>query len=206
MSNQRKNPLYIGAIALVAVWFLAWGGFVLAKKSKLTAEQVTRFQQSLDWGKLSAADRAKALRELVDKLNAMSPEERIRWHLDNGWFRQLTDEEKSWFLEAFLPGEMKQALNVFERWPKERQQAEIDGALRDLRNNAGHSDPAAQIGPGGTNAAPFLSPELEQQVREIGLNTLYSKGSAQTRAQIAPLMIEIQHQIENGQLGPMNGF
>jgi hypothetical protein len=203
MSHQQRPVLIaIGAIALA--WLLAWSGYVIFRHSKMTADKVNQYQRSMDLTRLSAADRLKALKGLVERLNALSPEERHKWNLDIDWFRQLTDEEKSYFIDAFMPGEMKMALQMFEQWPKARQQEEIDRAMKELQANAANPRAARSLGPGGTNDPP-LSPELDKKIRTMGLNTLYSQGTAQTKAELAPLLIEVQHQFESGQLN-LNGF
>jgi len=204
MSKHSKRPILIAIGALVLVWLLAWSGYVIARHFKMTAERVSQYQHSLDLGRLSAADRLKFLKGLAERLNALSPDERQKWRLDQDWFRQLTDEEKAYFLDAFLPGEMRTALRMFERWPKERQQQEIDQALKELRENASKPMGEQSPGPNGTNT-PLLTPELDKKVRTMGLNALFSQGSAQTKAQLAPLLMEVQHQLESGQLN-MNGF
>jgi hypothetical protein len=119
--------------------------------------------------------------------------------LDRDWFQQLTNDEKAFFIDAFLPGEMQIALKMFEKWPKERQREEIDKALKELRANAANPNAHSRAGLTGANG-PLLTPELDQKVRTLGLNSLYSQGSAQTKAQLAPLLIEVQRQFESGQL------
>ena len=202
--KQTQRPILIAIGALVLVWLLAWSGYVIARHSKMTAEKVGQYQRSQDLTRLSEAERLKFLKSLAERLNALSPDERQKWHLDPDWFRQLTDEEKAYFVDAFLPGEMRTALRMFERWPKERQQQEIDQALSELRKNAVNPAGEQTSGLNGTNP-PLLSPELDKRVRTMGLNTLFSQGSAQTKAQLAPLLIEVQRQLENGQLN-INGF
>src|SRR4051812_41200316 len=159
----------------------------------MTAEKVSQYQNSIDLAHLSAADRLKALKTLAEKLNSLSPEERQLWRLDRDWFQQLTDEEKAFFIDAFLPGEMQLALKMFEQWPKQRQQEELDHAMKELRANAANPGGRARVGMSATNG-PLFTPELDQKVRTIGLNALYSKGSAQTKAQLAPLLMEVQRQ------------
>jgi hypothetical protein len=99
---------------------------------------------------------------------------------------------------------MQTALKMFEHWPKERQQQEIDQALKELEKNAQKPLGAQTPVPEGSKP-PLLTPELDQKVRTMGLNTLFSQGSAQTKAQLAPLLIEVQRQLESGQLN-LNGF
>jgi hypothetical protein len=185
--------------AIVVVWLLAWSGYVIFQHSRMTAEKVNRYQRGLDLSRLSAAERLKALKALADKVNALSPEEREHWRMDLDWFQQLTEEEKAFFIDAFLPGEMKMALRMFERWPKEKQRDAIDDAMKELRNRAADPEGRALTDVKGTNG-PLFSPQMDQKIRTMGLNTLYSQGSAQTRAELAPLLMEVQRQFESGQL------
>src|SRR5678815_801491 len=117
-SQHKRRPMLKAVGAIILVWMLAWSGYVISKHSRMTAEKVRQYQKSIDLSHLSAADRLKALKALAEKLNALSPEERQLWRLDVGWFQQLTDDEKAYFIDAFLPGEMQIALKMFEQWPK----------------------------------------------------------------------------------------
>ncbi len=196
---RRKNrAVWRGAIAVLIVWALAWSGYVIFKHSRMTADKVYAYQNSVDLARLSAAERLKALKGLAERLNALSPEERQRWRLDLDWFRQLTDDEKAYFLDAFLPGEMQIALRMFEQSSPQRQREEIDKAFQELQKNAANPGAFASH-VNGTNG-PVFTPELDKQIRTIGLQALYSKGSAQTKAQLAPLLLEVQRQFESGQL------
>lgn len=197
--KQQNRPILVGIVAIIVGWLLAWSAYVICGHAKMTAEKVSKFQASLDFAHMSAAERLKALKALAEKINAMSPEERQRWRLDFEWFRQLTEEEKAFFLDAFLPGEMKTALAMFEKWPKERQQHEIDQAMTELRKHAANPRANPISGINGTNG-PLFSPELDKKIRTIGLNSLYSQGSAATKAELAPLLLEVQRQFESGQL------
>ena len=197
MAPQRQRVLFTATLLIIAVWLAAWAAYTLARKSKLTADKVIAHQSSLELEKLPAEARRKALQSLVDKLNALSTDERAKWHLDWDWFRQLTEEEKSWFIDAFLPGEMTRALAYFERLPRAQQQKDIDSALEELRRHAANPRRPA---PGDSTNGPIFSPELDQKIRTMGLSALYGQASAQTKAELAPLLLEVQRQMENGML------
>ena len=203
-SQHRTRPVLIAIGAILLAWLLAWSGYVIARHSRMTAEKVMRFQSAMALGQLSPADRRQALQRFAEKLGALSPEERQKWRLDLDWFQQLTDEEKAFFIDAVMPGEMQMALKMFEKWPKARQQQEIDRALKDLHDHAANPARGALADRNRTNG-PLFTPELDQKIRTMGLSTLYSKGSAETRAALAPLLMEVQRQFESGQLS-LNNF
>jgi len=202
MQSQRWRPVFFCGVAVCAIWLVALAGYRIAKSAKMTAEKVRAFAESVDISKLSGAARAKAIRDLEDKLNALSLEERRRARLERvswGWFDQMTEEEKAGFIDATMPTGFKQMLTSFEQLPEEKRRRSIDDALRRLRE-ARDQLAADQPGgnQGGSNAPPVLSDELQAKVRSIGLKTFYSQSSAQTKAELAPVLEELQRVMESG--------
>jgi len=202
MINQRQRPLLFAAVALAAVWLLAWGGYTVAKNSKMTAEKLRAYAQSVDLSRLSAKERAAAINTLAAKLNALSAEERQQARMEGvwqRWFEQMTEEEKGAFIEATMPNGFKQMLTAFEQLSEDKRRRAIGEALKrlkEVRDNlreTGQSPPAT-----GTNRTPVITPEMEKRVREIGLKTFYSESSAQTKAELAPILEELQRMMESG--------
>ena len=189
MAGPRQRTLLFTVVGLVLAWLLAVGGYALAKRMKVTPEQVAQYAHSLDLSKLSAADREKALHKLADYLNGLSLEERRALRPDQDLFNEMSDDEKAWFVEATMPTQIKQSLAAFETLPPEQRQKIIEGALKNLH---------VQQANGGPGQQPQLSPELEAKVRTLGLKTFYAERSAQTKAELAPVLNELQLQMENG--------
>jgi hypothetical protein len=197
--SPRWRPVVLAAIALVAIWIIAVAGYSVAKNAKPTPEKVRAYVESVDLSKLSAEERAKAIRRLADMLNRLSLEDRRRARLERltwKWFDEMTEEEKGTFLEATMPTGFKQMLTSFEQLPEEKRKKTVDDALRRLKE-AQLQDPAAPNA-GGTNGPPVLSKDLEAKVRSIGLQTFYSQSSAQTKAELAPVLEELQKVMESG--------
>ncbi|HSY44073.1 MAG TPA: hypothetical protein VK811_09175, partial [Candidatus Acidoferrum sp.] len=162
----------------------------------------------VDFASLTGAARAEALKELEDKLNALSYEERQRLrmeHIIGKWFDHMTEEERNQFLEATLPTGFKQMINAFQDLPDDKRRRLIDNTLNNLRNakdgtaaKGGWQNSTNTVA-NATNSAP-ISPELEAKIRTIGLNTFYSQSSAETKAELAPVLEELQHQMESGKV------
>jgi uncharacterized protein YbjQ (UPF0145 family) len=197
--NPRKRAVLWAVVGLVAIWVVAIAGYTISKNLKMTAAKVQAYVDSVDFSKLSGEARAKAIRELADKINRLSLEERQRMRADRSaylWFAQMTEEEKAQFIEATMPTGFKQMIAAFEEQPEEKRRQAIDQALKRLRE-ANSQGGNAVTGNRGTNRPP-LSPELEAKVRTIGLKTFYSQSSAQTKAELAPVLEELQKVMESG--------
>jgi hypothetical protein len=201
MSHQKRFLIWAVA-AIVGIWLLAWAGHWYFESLKMTADKVRAYVESVNFGELTGAARAKALKELEDKINALSYEERQRLraeHLTRSWFAQMTEEEKEQFVEATLPTGFKQMIAAFQQLPEEKRHKMIDDAMKNLRD-ADNRAPTGGSATQGTNGAPVISPELEEKIRTIGLQSFYSQSSAQTKAELAPFLEELQHQMESGRL------
>jgi hypothetical protein len=196
--------------AIVGIWMVAMTGHWFLESLKMTAEKVRAYMESVDFASLTGEARSRAIKELEDKLNSLSYEERQRLrlqHLVDTWFNEMTEAEKSQFVEATMPTGFKQMISAFEQLPDDKRRRLIDNTLNNLRNADSRSMRGGQqnstnapTGAGGTNAPPIISPQLETQIRNIGLKTFYSQSSAETKAEVAPVLEELQHQMQNGRV------
>ena len=204
MLSQRQRPVVWALAGIAGIWILATAGYLIARNAKVTAEKVQAYMADVNLSKLSAAERAEALSKLAAMLNALSLEDRRRLRLGGsveGWFTQMTEEEKSSFIEATMPTGFKQMIAAFEEQPEEKRRRTIDESLKRLREaNAQALPGGATGGREGTNRGSTLSPELEAKVRTIGLKSFYSQSSAQTKAELAPLLEEMQKAMESGRM------
>ncbi len=193
--------MIIAAICFLAVWLLAWGGYVMARNSKMTAEKVQSYLNETDLRKLSGEKRAKALRDLAAKINSLSAEERKKFRggrMMDEWFKEMSEQEKGEFIEATMPSGFKQMINAFEQLPEEKRRKTIDDAMKRLKETRESSEPPKAAA--GTNRPPVLSEDLQRKVATIGLKSFYSQSSAQSKAEIAPLLEEIQKSMESGRM------
>ena len=201
MLNPRLRFLVWAAAVVFGIWLLALAGNWYLQSLKVTADKLHAYVGSVDFGTLTGAAREKALKHLEDMLNALSYQERQKFrsqHFINDWFGKMTEDEKAQFIEATMPTGFKQMISAFEQLPEDKRHHVIDEAMKNLRND--NNQPGGRAGQGGTNAPPPISPELEAKIRTIGLKSFYSQSSAQTKAEVAPLLEEIQRQMESGRM------
>lgn len=207
MTQRQKRVLLIAVSVFVVAWAVAITGYVIARNAKVTVEKVKTTLADTDLAQLSPEDRAKRLKNLANMLNALGYNDRRRARLDEEWnriFRQMTDQEKSQFLDETLPTGFKQMMTAFEQMPEDKRKKAIGDAVRRLKKAREEQATQGGIDPESerfrTNRPPELSPEMQQKVMKMGLNSFYRDSSAQTKAELAPFMEELQKAMENGQL------
>lgn len=210
----RQQRFLICAVAtIIGIWVFAMTGHAYLDSLKMTADKVRAYMESVEFGSLTGQAREDAIKKLEDMLNALPYEERQRMrlqHMVDGWFNQMTESEKSQFVTATMPTGFKQMINAFEQLPDDKRRRLIDNALNNLRNsndrpmrpwqNSTNAPDGGTNAPAGGTNAPVISPALEAQIRNIGLKTFYSQSSAETKAEVAPVLEELQHQMENGRV------
>jgi len=203
--GQRQRILFYAVLGLLAAWLLALGGYTVAKHFKMTAEKLNSFLRSANLDQLSGRARAKALQDLADHLNALAREERQRARIDREvrrWFEKMTEQEKEQFLEATLPTGFRQMLSAFEELPAERRRKALDDALKRIRDARQNANVEEVQGTSTTELGPLSgwSEELQKKATTIGLQSFYNQSTAKTKAEMAPILEELQQMMESGAL------
>lgn len=201
MLSQRWRPVFFAAIAVLAVWAFAITGVCIAKNARLTADKLRSYVATTDLNRLSEPERNEAIRKLASRLNRLSLEERQRAqfeHVPRPWFEQMTGPEKSLFLQLTTPNGFQQMLTAFEQLPEDRRRRTIEDALRRWREAQSRLGSEDGISRPGTNALSALRPELIAKIRAMGLAEFFNQSSPETRAELTPVLEELQRVMETG--------
>ena len=202
MWNQRQRPILLAVAALVLIWAVAFAGYQIAQHAKVTPDKVRAYTASVDFDHLSATERAAAIKKLAAMLNALTYDERQSLRLDHTahkWFEKMTEDEKGAFLAATMPTGFKQMITAFENLPADKRQRAVEVSIKQMRDAREKMAASGQMPPPGTNSV-VLSKELQDKVTKIGLQTFYSQSSAQTKAELAPFLEELQRTMESGRM------
>jgi hypothetical protein len=199
---MRWTLLVTGFIVVVPL--VAWVGYGIQENSKVTADKVTQYANATDLGQLpTGAARAEALRQLEDMINRLPVDERRKWRRDGAWkkwFGEMTEVEKGQFIDATMPSGFKQWLTTFDDLPVDKRKKFIDDLTEHLREThqlMTDREPGQLTSMYGTNSPPLLSAELDRRTRTIGIKTFYTESSAETKAELAPFLEELQHETEH---------
>jgi hypothetical protein len=200
MSNPRLRPVFVALTTLILIWVVAIVGYRIAKNATITPDKVRAYIASVDFSHLTAAEREAAIQKLAAMLNALTLEERQSLRMERlAWFNQMTEAEKGEFLDATMPTGFKQMLGAFENLPPDKRKHVVDQAIKQMQDAREKMATTGQAPPPGTNGV-VLSPELQDKVTKIGLQSFYSQSSAETKAEMAPLLEEMQRTMESGRL------
>lgn len=203
--NPRMRSALFAAIVLALV-LLGWVAIQVARNSSATAGRIEEFVKARDLKGRPGSERADLLRRLEGMVNGLSMDERRKWWEGGAWrkwFEEMTDIEKGQYIDATMPTGFKHMLTDFEDLPDSRRKVFIDETMKKLRDEhrvVTDREPGRDTSMYGTNDPPVLSPELERRARTIGLKTLYTQSSAETKAELAPFLEELQHQMERGKI------
>ncbi len=200
--TNRSRPIWIAVSVVALVWLLAWAGLSVARHLKVTPDKVQHYLSTLDFARLSPHQRQVALRKLAAMLNALSPDERRAVRLNREFaslFRSLTDAEKGEFLELTMPSGFNQMLTAFEQMPEDQRRKAIEDTMRRLQEQTPIAD--GLDSPGNAMAGgQELSPELRDKMVKLGVKTFMDQGTPETKAELQPVLEEMQRTMEAGRL------
>ena len=203
--DPRRQAVLITIGALALIWTVAIAGQYAFKASVVTAEKVGAYVAKTDLDTLKGEDRARALRGLANRINTLTMPDRKKARQARAWdrwFSQMTEEEKLAFIDATLPAGFKQMMSSLQKLPPERLAQVINNAFRRLRESP--ENPNDPYGFNGQVQAvpnlPTIAETLRAQVLAMGFINVYTSGSAQTKAELAPLWEELLGAFQSGRM------
>ena len=177
------------ALALAAVWLVAGAGIWWLHATKPTPQSVTAFLDGSDIAARSGRDRERTIQRAESQLNDLNPEQREELQRNGStrrFFGALTKEEQNAFLDATLPADFKQLMEVFTKMDPAKRKEFVTGAVDEIKKHAGDAPP------------PGIDDNMRAKVVDQGLKSFYTDANADTKIDMAPLIEQMQHNLQFG--------
>ena len=185
-----RLPWFKLVAVLLVIWALAGGAIYWARSVKPTPESVMRYLDGHSVASLSAEDRGKTLEKVAKELNQLSYEERREVRMSrklDAFFRSLPPPEQSRFLDLTLPTGFKQMMDALNKMTPEKRKQFVDKALADMKKHEGDELPEDKRN---------LDANAQKMIDQ-GFRAFYSDASAETKMDVAPLIEQIQRNLQN---------
>jgi hypothetical protein len=174
-------------LVLAGVWLIAGGVIWWARAAKPTPEKIANYLAAHPVDGLAGAKREKVIHKVADQINALEYEQRRELRMGrrlDAFFRSLTPEEQTRFLDLTLPTGFKQMMEAFNKMEPQKRKRFVERALNDMKQQEGAEPP-----PGSDD--PHVKKIVEQGVRSF-----YSDASADVKMDFAPLLEQMQKNVQ----------
>jgi len=172
------------------VWLIAGGTIWWARSSTPTPESIVRYVAKHPLAGQSQKERAKRLEEVAEQLNQLDYEQRremrVRRQMDE-FFRSLTPTEQGQFLEQTLPSGFRQMMEALNKMKPEKRKQFVGRALDEMKKEEGQDLPEGAIESLDANA---------RKIMDQGLKSFYTEASADTKMDLAPLIEQMQKNLQ----------
>jgi hypothetical protein len=173
------------------VWLLAAGTAHLVRSMKPTPESLVRYVDAHPMANASTAERRQIIDKVVAQLNRLNFEERraVRTSKSiDGFFRNLTDEERNDFLDRTLPEGFRQMMLALNKMTPEKRKQLVERALSDLdKANANGSDQARRP----------IDQAQSQKIIKQGMSAFYEEANADVKMDFAPVIEQMQRTMQS---------
>ena len=191
---MRSRATWINAALILAVvWAIVGGVMWWARASKVTPEVLMAYVESHPIEGKAPGERRKTMEAVAKKLNHLTYEERREVRLSrklDSFFRTLNPDEQSQFLDLTLPEGFRQMMEALNKMTPEKRKAFVDKTLEQLRKEEGQNLP-------DDARERMEQDENMQKIVDQGLKSFYSEASAETKMDLAPVIEQMQRNLQN---------
>lgn len=179
---------WIKAIAaLAAVWLIAFAVIKLVERAKPTPEKLIVFVAGHPVDGRSPAQRDKVIDSVAQQLNALEYEQRRDIRVNKkleSFFKSLTPSEQERFLDLTVPAGYKQMMEAFNKMAPLKRKQMVEKAMTQIREQT------------IDEAKPQMDDPHVRKMIDQGLQSFYSDASAETKMDLAPLIEQIQKNLQ----------
>ncbi len=180
--------LWIKAGALlVGVWLLVAGVIFVARSAKPTPESVVRYAEEHPVEGKTPAERERIMRKLANELNQLDYDQRREVRMGKRlevFFKSLQPQEQSHFIDLTFPAGFRKMMDSFNKMTPQKRKQFVERTLADMRRRGAEEEPPRPDDPN------------VQKIIAQGLHSFYSEASAETKLDLAPLVEQMQMNLQ----------
>ena len=186
---RHRKTWIIGLLSLAAVWAAALTGMAIARSQQVTAEKVIAFVNENPLKEKPPEDREKFVRELADKVNRLSFEQRQEMRDDKPlWqaFEQMNETERKLWLDLTLSRSVKKMMLAFNEMPPAKRKELVEEAMQNMKKNRRRE---GELG-------KRVSDENTKRIIDEGMKAFMTDASAATKIDLQPLIEQMQRVLQ----------
>jgi len=198
----RRSVVIKAVIALALVWGVVWGIRTWAGSRKVTAEKVNQEIVEADFEDWSGskgqsddpAEREAEIRRIAGMINRLDFQEREKNRQNRTaeeFYRKLNPEERTLFVDLTLMESMNRFMAALDGLKPAERKRFVKQALKEIDEGRTAEEMAR---------AEALGDDLLDRISEEGMRAYFSKASADTKLDLAPLM-EAMNEVMQGMRG-----
>jgi basic membrane lipoprotein Med (substrate-binding protein (PBP1-ABC) superfamily) len=188
---RHRRTWIIGLLSLAAVWAVALTGMAIARSRQVTPEKVIAFVNDNPLKEKSPQDREKFVRELADKVNRLSFEQRQQMRDDKPlWqaFEQMNDTERKLWLDLTLSRSVKKMMLAFNDMSPSKRKELVDEALQNMKKNQRRN--------GDGELGKRVNDENMKRIVDEGMKAFMTDANAATKIDLQPLIEQMQRVLQ----------
>ncbi len=192
MGTQSQAAFFLRVgVVLVVIWGLAWGVMRLAGVFRETPETVLAYMEghSLE-DESDPAKRRQIIATLADKLNSLDHLQINEFQANpdgdrrRDFFKRMTPDEQHFFMEKRIGKAFNQMMNAFNEMERDERKQLVERTLKRMREDEGERR--------GLRRLEESDPTATERIVNEGLRAYYQDASAETKLDLAPLMEQMQ--------------
>lgn len=195
-SSQLVFFVKVGAV-LALIWGMVWGVMTMTGVFQETPEKVIAYMESHSLADEEDPDkRREIIGTLADKLNSLDHVQIGEFQggsknkRDQGreFFQGMSPDEQHYFMEKRIGKAFNQMMNAFNEMEREERQQLVERTLKRMKDDDRERVQLERL----ENA----DPEATEKIVNEGLKAYYQDASAETKLDLAPLMEQMQRNLQ----------
>ena len=184
---KRTRILLVGLIGLAGIWALAAGGIWFAQSQKMTTEKALDYLAAHPLKAKLPSERQSIIEGMAQRVNGLPFEERQKFRFEKNtreMFEEMTDEERTRYLDLTLPTGMKQMIEAFNKMTPEKRKQVVSRAVNDLSKSQTDADQ-------GSLQKAFSDENIKKIISQ-GLKSYMIEANAGAKIDAQPLIEQMQ--------------